>query len=70
LAQAPAGQDAGMTEERREPQDMAPADEAPAGAESTGADVCPRCVGSGVVDGEDCPECKGTGQVIEGVGGG
>jgi DnaJ-class molecular chaperone len=59
-----------MTDEPRKPHDMAPGDEAPEGLESTGVDVCPRCVGSGVVDGEDCPECGGTGEVVEGVGGG
>ena len=49
---------------------MAPGDEAEPGTPSTGEDVCPRCIGSGVSDGEDCPACGGTGLVTEGVGGG
>ena len=52
-----------------DPNEMALGDEAPPGTEGTGDDVCPRCVGSGVVDGEDCPECEGTGTVVRGVGG-
>ena len=59
-----------MTETPDDFPDMAPGDEAPPGTPETGEDVCPRCVGSGVVDGEDCPGCGGTGRVIEGVGGG
>jgi hypothetical protein len=49
--------------------EMAPGDEAPPGTEGAGEDVCPRCVGAGVVDGEDCPECRGTGLVTRGIGG-
>ena len=49
---------------------MRPGDEVPPGKESAAENVCPRCVGSGVVDGEDCPECEGTGRVEEAVGGG
>ncbi|MHB8287336.1 MAG: hypothetical protein ACYDD1_22030 [Caulobacteraceae bacterium] len=51
-------------------EDLAPGDEAPAGTEGTGENVCPRCQGSGKVDGETCPVCDGDGKVIEGVGGG
>lgn len=57
-----------MTETPREPE--APGDEAAPGTPSTGEDVCPRCDGSGRVEGGECPECRGTGRVIEGVGGG
>ena len=53
-----------------EPGEMAPGDEAPEGAESTGENVCPECSGSGRADGGDCPACGGTGQVNEAVGGG
>ena len=53
-----------------DPTAAAPGDEAPPGTESTGEDVCPSCVGSGVQGDEDCPVCSGTGRVIEGVGGG
>ena len=49
--------------------DMAPGDEAPPGTQGTGEDVCPRCEGSGKVDGDECPECAGTGRVVRGVGG-
>ena len=48
----------------------APGDEAPAGAPSTGENVCPRCGGSGKVDQQPCPECQGTGTVTTGIGGG
>jgi DnaJ-class molecular chaperone len=51
--------------------EMAPGDEAPPGTPGTGEDVCPRCNGSGRVEGDaECPECGGTGRVVEGVGGG
>ena len=50
-------------------QDMAPGDEAPPGTEGTGEDICPRCAGSGDVDGGTCPECEGTGRVVRGIGG-
>ncbi len=49
--------------------EMAPGDEAPPGTPGTGEDICPRCSGSGRVDGSDCPECGGTGTVIKGIGG-
>ena len=48
---------------------MSPGDEAPAGTPGTGPDVCPRCGGSGRIDGGPCPECDGTGQVNVGIGG-
>jgi DnaJ-class molecular chaperone len=51
-------------------EDLAPGDEAPAGAQGTGENVCRRCQGSGTVDGATCPVCDGSGKVIEGVGGG
>jgi DnaJ-class molecular chaperone len=59
-----------MTDDPRDPDELAPGDEAPAGMKASGEDVCPRCVGSGMVDGEDCPECGGTGRVTKAVGGG
>jgi len=49
---------------------MAPGDEAPAGTPGTGEDVCPKCGGSGKLDGERCENCQGTGKVTEGIGGG
>ena len=45
-----------------------PGDEVPAGTPQTGEDVCPRCGGSGKVDGATCPECQGSGTVIVNVG--
>jgi len=39
--------------------EMAPGDEAPAGTEGTGEDICPDCGGSGCTDGGDCPGCAG-----------
>ena len=50
--------------------DMAPGDEAPPEENSAGENVCPRCEGSGQVDGEPCPQCGGSGKVVEAVGGG
>jgi RecJ-like exonuclease len=49
---------------------MAPGDEAPPGTPGTGETVCPRCGGSGSVQGTSCPECLGRGKVTHGVGGG
>lgn len=50
--------------------DLAPGDEAPPGTPGSGEDICPRCGGTGKVDGATCEECRGTGRVIHGVGGG
>lgn len=49
---------------------MAPGDQAPAGTEGTGENVCPRCGGSGRIGETGCPDCAGTGRVIAGIGGG
>ncbi|GAA0656326.1 DnaJ-class molecular chaperone [Sphingomonas insulae] len=49
---------------------MAPGDQAPAGTPGTGENVCPRCNGSGSLEGGTCPVCEGSGTVIEGIGGG
>ncbi len=51
-------------------EDMTPGDEAPPGERSAGEDVCPRCEGSGEVDGGKCADCGGTGRIEEAVGGG
>jgi hypothetical protein len=48
---------------------MSPGDEAPPGTPGTGENICPRCGGSGRVDGARCPECEGTGKVTVGIGG-
>lgn len=47
-----------------------PGDEAPAGENSAGENICPVCGGSGEKDGAQCPHCEGTGRVIEPIGGG
>lgn len=49
---------------------MVPGDQAPAGTPGTGENVCPRCNGSGEVEGSACQTCEGSGRVIEGIGGG
>jgi DnaJ-class molecular chaperone len=46
-----------------------PGDQAPAGVEGTGENVCRDCQGSGRRDDAPCPTCGGTGRVIEGIGG-
>jgi hypothetical protein len=48
---------------------MSPGDEAPAGTPGTGENICPRCAGSGRIDGARCPVCEGTGKVTVGIGG-
>lgn len=47
-----------------------PGDDAAPGTPGTGEDLCPRCGGSGVLDGAECANCGGTGKVVEGIGGG
>jgi len=37
---------------------------------SAGENTCPRCGGSGQLEGAACPTCEGTGEVMEGIGGG
>ncbi len=49
---------------------MKPGDEAPAGTEGAGENLCPRCGGSGEFDGRPCATCDGTGKVITGISGG
>jgi DnaJ-class molecular chaperone len=50
--------------------EMAPGDEVPAGCENAAPNVCPRCGGSGKLDGGECETCAGTVEVQEAVGGG
>jgi DnaJ-class molecular chaperone len=47
-----------------------PGDEAKPGTLGTGENVCPRCRGTGKVEGAACPDCGGSGKVTEGIGGG
>jgi DnaJ-class molecular chaperone len=45
-----------------------PGDEAPPGSAQTGENTCPKCQGTGSVQGQPCPDCGGTGRVTEIVG--
>ena len=49
---------------------LKPGDEAAPGTPGTGEDICPKCKGSGRLDGKSCPNCAGTGRITEGIGGG
>lgn len=49
---------------------LKPGDEAPPGTPGTGEDVCPKCNGSGQLEGKACQNCRGTGKVTRGIGGG
>jgi hypothetical protein len=54
---------------QNQPGTLNPGDQAPAGVEGTGENVCRDCQGSGRRDDAPCPTCGGTGRVIEGIGG-
>jgi len=60
----------GFMGEKSMTEPMNPGDDAAPGTPGTGEDVCPRCGGSGTIDGGACANCGGTGKVIEGIGGG
>jgi hypothetical protein len=47
-----------------------PGDDAPPGTPGTGEDICPKCKGTGKLNGKDCENCGGTGKIVEGIGGG
>jgi len=51
------------------PAPMSPGDEAPPGTPGTGPDVCPKCGGTGQINGLPCANCGGTGSVTVGIGG-
>jgi hypothetical protein len=59
-----------METDRPDREDMAPGDELPPEQPPAGANTCPRCEGSGRIDGGTCPVCGGSGRVEEAVGGG
>jgi RecJ-like exonuclease len=59
-----------MTDMPDERPDLEPGDLASPNAIDAGESGCPRCGGSGRVDGRDCPQCGGSGRVVEPVGGG
>lgn len=50
-------------------QDTNPGDQASPGTPGTGENLCPRCNGSGRLDGEQCPDCAGSGKIVQGIGG-
>lgn len=55
----------------KNPGHLKPGDEATAGTEGTGEDICPSCSGTGIrKDGAVCPTCEGTGHITQGIGGG
>ena len=43
-------------------------DEVEPGSSQSGDNVCPRCGGSGRIEGEPCPACDGSGKVTTLVG--
>lgn len=57
------------TDQKHQPTNMNPGDEAPPGAPGTGEDICPKCNGRGSLHGHACENCGGTGKIIRGVGG-
>lgn len=59
-----------MSGEQDDHDALARGDEAPAGTDGAGEDVCPACDGAGERGGGPCPECGGAGTVVRGVGGG
>jgi hypothetical protein len=46
-----------------------PGDEVPPGTPGSGDDVCPRCNGSGSVEGQGCAYCAETGMITRAIGG-
>lgn len=46
-----------------------PGDEVPPGTPGSGEDVCPRCSGSGRIEGQPCENCSGTGKITRAIGG-
>jgi hypothetical protein len=50
-------------------QPLNPGDEAEPGTPGTGEAVCPRCSGTGRLNGQPCPNCGATGKINKAVGG-
>jgi len=48
---------------------MKPGDEAPAGTQGTGENICPVCHGTGRIGTSSCANCSGTGKITTGIGG-
>jgi hypothetical protein len=47
----------------------APGDQAPPGTPGTGEISCPKCAGSGTINGAECQNCEGSGWVVQAIGG-
>jgi len=43
--------------------DLKPGDETEPGTKQSAEGICPRCSGSGDVNGGTCPDCEGTGTI-------
>ncbi|WP_165842899.1 hypothetical protein [Phenylobacterium deserti] len=48
--------------------DLHPGDQVPPGTPQSGENLCPRCGGSGRLQGAPCPDCDGSGRVVELIG--
>jgi hypothetical protein len=59
-----------MADDKTDPTDLRPGDEAPPEDPSAAENICPACGGSGEADGGTCPNCEGTGRIVEAIGGG
>src|SRR3954452_22229347 len=46
-----------------------PGDQVPPDVPGAGEALCPRCSGSGRIDGTACENCGGSGKIVEGIGG-
>jgi hypothetical protein len=51
------------------PPPLNPGDQAAPGTPGTGESVCPKCSGTGSINGEDCANCGGTGRIVQVIGG-
>ncbi len=55
--------------EHPDPNNPAPGDETRPAPAGVGEDFCPKCEGSGKVDGETCAYCSGHGIILVGIAG-
>lgn len=55
--------------ESPDPDNPAPGDVGPPGPAGIGENICPRCNGTGEVNGAECDYCNGHGKVLEGIAG-
>ena len=52
-----------------DPNNPAPGDDTRPGPAGLGENICPKCDGTGKVDGAPCDYCAGRGIVMEGIAG-